>query len=536
MPNVVGRTSSAAMRRPYSSSTFTTDAPGSSNSLRFAAIHHPPEGVLEVDGLGRRALHLLLHSSHHALHRAEEPRSATGCLEQVADQEGGRGLAVGPGYANHVELGRRVSVEACGGGPHRGADVVHDHVRHAELQRALRDQRRGAAVHRVWSEIVAVRAKAGDAKKERPRSDALAGIGEVRDLDLGRLAAHQVAKGHAPGQDNAVTPQTFVQAADTHCVSGTVLSALARLAERRFTSFSEAADTVLDLLETELPPGSILLGRVDWDEGELRLIDVRGAATSELGAGSTLPLASTSNGSRNGLLDPRALQRLAVRSYIALPLDSSSGAGALTLCALAPGTDVFNQEHLEVLSIAGRLLTYEWESVKWRADLRRLNERLRDPERTDALTGLLNRIAFVEAAEREWRLAERGTLETYVLACRITNVRQISERHGVAVGELLLKDAADVMQTAIRRTDHAGRLADDAFGAVLVGCKGLDGAAAFIGRYGQALQRVTHERPAQLEVAYAMCSLGDAESPEAALERIETEARNSTMPVPGEVA
>ena len=316
-------------------------------------------------------------------------------------------------------------------------------------------------------------------------------------------------------------------------MSGTVLSALARLAERRFTSFSEAADTVLDLLEAELPPGSILLGRVDWDEGELRLIDVRGAAASELGAGSTLPLADASNGSRNGLLDPQALQRLAVRSYIALPLDSSSGAGALTLCALAPGTDVFNQEHLEVLSIAGRLLTYEWESVKWRADLRRLSERLRDPERTDSLTGLLNRVAYVEAVEREWRLAERGTLETYVLAFHVSNLKAIAERHGAAVADLMLKDAADVMGTAIRRTDHAGRVADDAFGAVLVGCKGLEGAAAFIGRYGQALDRVTQERPARLELAYAISSLGDAESPEAALGRVESEARSSAAALAG---
>ncbi|MEA2366689.1 MAG: diguanylate cyclase, partial [Thermoleophilaceae bacterium] len=312
-------------------------------------------------------------------------------------------------------------------------------------------------------------------------------------------------------------------------VSGTVLSALARLAERRFTSFSEAADSVLDLLEAELPAGSLLLGRVDWDESELRLIDVRGAAAAELGAGSTLPLAPGASGGSRGFLDPQALQRLSVRSYLALPLDSSSGAGALTLCALAPGTDVFTQEHLELLSVAGRLLTYEWESVKWRADLRRMGERLRDPERTDALTGLLNRLAFVEAVEREWRLAERGTLETYVLAFRVSNLRAIAERYGAAVGELMLKDAADVMQTAIRRTDHAGRLAEDSFGAVLVGCKGLEGAAAFVGRYGQSLTRATHDRPAQLELAYAICSLGDAESPEAALERIESEARDSAV-------
>ena len=331
-------------------------------------------------------------------------------------------------------------------------------------------------------------------------------------------------------------PQTFPVGADRYQVSGTALSSLARLAERRFTSFSEAADTVLDLLEAELPPGSVLLGRVDWDEAELHLIDVRGAVASELQAGGTLPLASGATNNGTGLLDPAALQRLSVRSYLALPLETSSGPGALTVCALASGTDVFTQTDLELLTVAGRLLTYEWESVKWLADLRRLSERLRDPERTDALTGLLNRIAFVEASEREWRLAERGTLETYVLACRITNLGQISERHGPAVGELLLKDAADVMQSAVRRTDYAGRLADDVYGAVLVGCKGLEGAAAFIGRYGQALQRVTHERPAQLEVTYAMCSLGDAESPEAALERVETEARDAPTPVTGKVA
>jgi diguanylate cyclase (GGDEF)-like protein len=339
-----------------------------------------------------------------------------------------------------------------------------------------------------------------------------------------------------PPQDNPCAPQTFVQKADTQSVSGTVLSALARLAERRFTSFSEAADTVLDLLEAELPPASILLGRVDWDEGELRLIDVRGEAAISLAAGSTVPLADAASPGRGGLLDQQALQRLSVRSYLALPLDSGAGAGAVTLCALSRSTDVFTQDHLEVLQVAGRLLTYEWESVKWQADLRRLNERLRDPERTDQLTGLLNRVAFVEAVEREWRLAERGTLETYVLAFRVANLGQIVASRGGAVADLMLKDAADVMSTAIRRTDHAGRLADDIFGAVLVGCKGLEGAAAFIGRYGQALERATQERPAQLDIAYAICSLGDAESPEAALDRMEAEARGAAVPATGEAA
>jgi hypothetical protein len=139
-----------------------------------APVNHPPEGVLEVDRLRRRALDLLLHASHHALHGSEQPGLAAGGLEQVADEEGRGGLAVRPCDAHHVQLGRRVVIKARGGGPHRGADVVHHHVRHAQLERALRDERRGPPLHRIRSEIMAVRAEARHAKKERPRGDALA--------------------------------------------------------------------------------------------------------------------------------------------------------------------------------------------------------------------------------------------------------------------------------------------------------------------------------------------------------------------------
>ena len=325
------------------------------------------------------------------------------------------------------------------------------------------------------------------------------------------------------------------EAADTDSVSGNVLSALARLAERRFQSFSEAADGMLDLLEDELPAGSVLLGQVDSEEGELRLIDVRGGATETLHAGSALPLAAGSNGDSGGLLDPAALAELSVRSYLAMPLQTNGG-GAITLCALSSGTDLFTRSHVELLAVAGRLLAYEWESVKWRADVRRLNERLRDPERTDALTGLLNRNAFIEALEHEWRLAERGSTESYLLACRLTNLADVSERHGAGVGELLLRDAAGVMEETIRGSDHAGRLGDDVCAAVLVGCKGPEGADAFFERFQRALARVTSERPATLEVAYAVRALGEAQSPEDELRQIEKAARKAQATVAGGTA
>ena len=146
-----------------------------------------------------------------------------------------------------------------------------------------------------------------------------------------------------------------------------------------------------------------------------------------------------------------------------------------------------------MLAVAGRLLTYEWESVKWRADLRRLSERLRDPERTDALTGLLNRVAFVEAVRA--RVATRRTWDARDLRARASgSPTSVASPSGTAaaVAELMLKDAADVMETAIRRTDHAGRTRR---GRVRRGARGLQGTRGR-GRVHRPLRPVAHARDA----------------------------------------
>ena len=71
-------------------------------------------------------------------------------------------------------------------------------------------------------------------------------------------------------------------------MSTQILDALSRLAARRFGSFADAATSVLDLLESASPGGSLVLGQVDWDEGKCRVIDARGAAVPR---GTTISLA-----------------------------------------------------------------------------------------------------------------------------------------------------------------------------------------------------------------------------------------------------
>jgi diguanylate cyclase len=312
-------------------------------------------------------------------------------------------------------------------------------------------------------------------------------------------------------------------------VSATAISALARVAERRFQSFSDAADSVLDVLEAALPASKIVLGQLDREDGSYRVIDVRGKGLLSIDPGSSLPWvqnprASGPNGNGAGMLDPEYLRSLEVKSYLAVPLATSDGSNLGTLCAVGTETDLFNQAHVELLTLSGRLLTYEWESVRYRADLRRLEEQLRDPERTDAVTGLANRTSLLASVDREWRLSQRGTVTSWLLGCEVQGLRKVRDTYGDAMADLILKDVSEALGGTIRRTDHLGRVGESSFATVLVGCKGPEGARAFYARFNEAFGRVVSGRPVDVRVSYGALSLAEVESPEQALDAAEEAA------------
>jgi GGDEF domain-containing protein len=95
------------------------------------------------------------------------------------------------------------------------------------------------------------------------------------------------------------------------------------------------------------------------------------------------------------------------------------------------------------------------------------------------------------------------------------------------MANLLLKDVAEVLSGAIRRTDYLAHVSSDALSAVLVGCKGPDGALAFLGRFERSLERLTAGRPASLQLSYGIQRLADADSPQEALELAETSAQSA---------
>ena len=319
------------------------------------------------------------------------------------------------------------------------------------------------------------------------------------------------------------------------------MRALARLAGRRFHSFAEATDLVLGELTGALPIGRTVIAQIDRDDGLYRVIDARGDGIQGLEPHSTLrvvgapaeePRSAQQNApAAGGTFDPGFLEALSVQSYLSAPLEIG-GDGLGILCAISPATDVYTQAHADLLTVCARLLAYEWESVRSRAELRRLSEAVRDGERSDPDTGLPNHAVFLASLRREWHLAKRGSLESHLIVFDLDGLPSIALRLGGPVATLLLKDAGEVLTSTLRQTDCVGRIGDTRLAAVLVGCKGRAGVEAFIDRYRSALGGVWEARPARPHLACGSHSLAEAISPEIALQQAVERASRTGASVP----
>ena len=205
----------------------------------------------------------------------------------------------------------------------------------------------------------------------------------------------------------------------------------------------------------------------------------------------------------------------------------SDGSIIGTICALDTETDAYRVPHLVMLGVAARVLSYEWEDVSRLAELRRLRERVRDVQSSDADTGLPNRDRFLDVLEREWRLTARGSVNSILVACQV-NVDAAPDGAARTMASLVLKDAAEVLSGTARSTDHVGRTGAMDLAVILVGCHGEEGAQAFLRRYREGVGRVTRGRAVPVSVSCSMLPLADSASAREALEHAERLAREGS--------
>jgi GGDEF domain-containing protein len=305
------------------------------------------------------------------------------------------------------------------------------------------------------------------------------------------------------------------------------LTSLLPLASRRFQSFAEAADACLAMLGGVLS-GAVVIGQIERDERLLRVLDARGAEGLQIERGTTLHVSGAAATADDGQLaayrgddlDRQVLDALGIVERATLPIELSDGSVVGLVCALSQRQGAYQSDHLILLGLAARLLSYEWERVSAGAELRQLRQKLNEGAQIDAETGLSDREGLIKKVAREWRLARRGTVESMVVVCRIKVEAHDAERDS-ALAMLALKDAAEVLSAVARWTDHVGRISANDLCVVMVGADGLPGVEAMSNRYAEALRRVTGGRPYEISIEFGAQPLSEASTPEQGVELAE---------------
>ncbi len=115
-------------------------------------------------------------------------------------------------------------------------------------------------------------------------------------------------------------------------------------------------------------------------------------------------------------------------------------------------------------------------------------ETLKTLAETDSLTGLFNRHAIIEMAEREYRRAKRLQDDMAVIMIDIDYFKQINDTYGHAVGDQALRFVAKTMEEALRKdVDAIGRYGGDEF-LVLLPRTGASEAAIIANRLRQNVE------------------------------------------------
>jgi diguanylate cyclase (GGDEF)-like protein len=146
-------------------------------------------------------------------------------------------------------------------------------------------------------------------------------------------------------------------------------------------------------------------------------------------------------------------------AFICVPLTvECRTVGALNVYRSA--TQPFSDQEFEVVKRFAVMAALAFDSARQR-------EALRLQAETDALTGLMNRLAFQHALERSIAAAGRVRHPVHLVVADVDHFKDINDSYGHAVGDQALVAVASALRSALRDGDIVGRLGGEEFGFLL---------------------------------------------------------------------
>jgi diguanylate cyclase (GGDEF)-like protein len=182
-------------------------------------------------------------------------------------------------------------------------------------------------------------------------------------------------------------------------------------------------------------------------------------------------LATRTGADRGGPLDTYATQRGFKDAMVAALRTEDRVHGLLLVAGRLGDVTTFNRSDLALLETFGRHVATSLERGRLEETLRQvtdLKEQLRHQTLHDALTGLPNRVLFLDRARQAVDVAARTHAWPAVLYLDLDGFKPVNDEHGHDIGDAVLRTIATRLRGCLRPADTAARLGGDEF-AILLG-------------------------------------------------------------------
>lgn len=164
--------------------------------------------------------------------------------------------------------------------------------------------------------------------------------------------------------------------------------------------------------------------------------------------------------------DSEAAAALGIQTYVSTPVFAGKGVLYGTLCAASSARRMMDDQVRRVLTLFAHLIGAQAERERLLLQLLDTNAHLAELAATDALTGLPNRRALLEALRRELEQANRQDMTVLVGFLDFDGFKGINDLHGHSVGDEFLKIMAARLPQALRLQDLVARYGGDEFAVI----------------------------------------------------------------------
>ena len=164
----------------------------------------------------------------------------------------------------------------------------------------------------------------------------------------------------------------------------------------------------------------------------------------------------------------RAVRGSAREPYLYLILLTAKGQQTEIIEGLEAGADDYITKPFDLQELKARLRSGK-RILELQEQLVTAREQLRIQATHDSLTGLFNRMAILEALDREVTRANRENRPVAVMMADLDHFKFINDTHGHQAGDAVLQETARRMLASVRTYDFVGRYGGEEFLVVVPG-------------------------------------------------------------------